>query len=300
MRHHSILTSIFASTLLATAGVATVSADEGPTSLLQCQTALQRCVLDTPLSQAFKCPTQFRDCTTQVAASVAAPLVSAISDAADCTRTELRCTADASTAPKAALCAEDQAQCVASIVGVELPGVVEGTTKCVDTATDCILFASSQDDLAKCGTDLRSCAVGQLESTLPESVATVIDDVQKCDTDLRGCIEEASAPSELTACNEKRLSCQASAFGVDLPELHGSDLIKCGEDAQQCGLHVGNAEDVVTCGMELRDCVGGVAGQVGKEVLTCEQKWTACIGENPTPGGFFYCGGQIAGCTDSD
>jgi hypothetical protein len=298
MRQHPIVTSIFASTLLASAAVADASAQEGPTSLLQCQQDLQRCVLDTPLSEAFQCPAKFRDCAAVVAVNVAAPLVSAISDAADCTRTELRCTADASTPPKAALCAEDQAQCVASIVGVELPGVVEGTTKCVDTATDCILFASSPADLAKCGADLRSCAVDQLESTLPESVATVIDEVQTCDDQLRGCIEDSSAPSELTACNEKRLTCQAGAFGVELPELHGSDLVKCGEDAQQCGLHVGNGEDVVQCGMQLRDCVAGVAGQVGKEALTCEQKWTACIRENPTPGGFFYCGAQIAGCTD--
>ena len=299
MRHHSILTSIFASTLLASSAIATVSAQEGPTSLLQCQQQLQSCVLDTPLSQAFKCPTQFRDCTASVAMSVAAPVVSAISDAADCRRTELRCAADASTPPKAELCAEDQAQCVASIVGVELPGVVQGTTKCVDSATDCILFASSQADLAKCGTDLRSCAVDQLKSTLPESVGTVIDEIQTCDTQLRGCIGDSSTPSQLTTCNEKRLSCQAAAFGVELPELHGSDLIKCGEDAQQCGLHVSNGEDVVQCGTELRDCVGGVAGQVGKEVLTCEQKWTACIRENPTPGGFFSCGGQIAGCRDN-
>lgn len=287
------------SAVLALGATTSAAAQEGePTNLTQCAAQLEQCVLTTPVVTSFVCPAEFQACTARVAAGAATTVIAAIGDAVECQRVELGCRAEATTAPKVALCAEERAQCLASIVGIELPAIVEGTTECVDTATDCVLDATEPGDIAACGNELRGCAIEQVRSVVPEGVGEVIDAVEECRDNLGLCIGDAGAPSKILECNEYRLMCVADVFGVDLPELHGSDFLSCGEQAQACGFDVSSPADVAACRRELASCVGQVAGEVIEQQLTCEQKWTACLRENPTLAGFPICAAQIVGCVD--
>jgi hypothetical protein len=277
----------------------TAAAQEGgATTLTQCAADLEYCVVTTPFVTSFICPAEFQLCTARLAVRAAEVVVSAIDAAVECQRVEIGCLASATTAPKVALCAEDRAQCVASIVGIELPHVIEGTTQCIDSATDCILASNEPGDVAACGSSLRSCAVEQVKTVVPPTVVEVIDGVEACRKNLGYCINDAGSPSKIAECNEFRLACVANVFGVALPELHGSDLLQCGEQAQACGFEVSGPGDVAQCARQLGGCVGSVAGEVIEEQLTCEQKWTACMRENPTLGGFYICAGEVIGCVD--
>lgn len=266
-------------------------------TLTECGAQRDACFDKNPLFGFFTCPTQYTQCTATASNGIPAEVGSAIADAAECTQTAVNCVADARSLEETAACAEDEAQCVAAIIDVELPDVVEGTAACVDSSVSCIQGARRLSDLANCAASLTGCAVEQVAAVIPPEVGEVVEGVSACRVELENCITSATSATALTACSEKSAVCVAATLDVTLPDVPVSDVVECAETASDCAFGASTIREVTSCATGLTSCAADVVGGIDvPEQLTCEQKWTACVAGNPF--NFFKCGGELSGCQD--
>ncbi|MDB4971695.1 MAG: hypothetical protein JWN48_36 [Myxococcaceae bacterium] len=266
-------------------------------TLSECAAQRDTCFSKNPLFGVFTCPAQYTQCSATASNGLPAEVSSAIADAADCTSAALKCVNGANSVTKTAVCTENEAQCVAAIVDVDLPNVVEGTAACVDASVSCINKARSVSDLANCATSLSGCAVEQVQAVIPAEVGQVVGEVNTCRTELDGCIAAAANATALAACSEDSAVCVADTLHVTLPNVPVSKVVDCAETAATCALHVSSVRDVSACATALSSCAGNVVGSVElPKPLTCEQKWTACMASNPL--NFFKCSSALNSCQD--
>lgn len=270
-------------------------AKEGLT-LQQCADQRDACVKQFGFLGALTiCPTQYTSCSLTASNALPAQVTDAVSDAANCTDDFGTCSANATSPSELAACAEEQAQCVAAILDVELPSIVTGTTQCVETSVDCINDAASVSDLTGCAGDLADCAVAQAETVIPQEVIDVVTDVTACTTDLNACVRAATTPSAVTACTTTEAVCVAGSLGVELPNVPVSEVVSCTEAAAECTLEASRISDIAACAEGLLDCNAAVVESLdAPPVLDCAQVWTACMVRNPF--GFFTCAAERRAC----
>jgi hypothetical protein len=306
MRQSAIATLALAASSFAI-GCAAPEADEAPSEELSSQAqeltldecAKQRdtCFSKNPLFGLFTCPAQYTQCTATASNGIPAEVASAVSDAAGCTKAGIDCLADASNAAETLACTTTEAECVADIVGVDLPDVVEGTAQCTGNAVDCIDAAKRVSDLGKCAEALAGCAVDQVQAVLPPEVGEVISDVSQCQVKLETCIAGAETATALASCSEEGAKCVAAGLDVTLPDVPVSEVVSCTEKATSCTLDASSIREITACASALSSCAADVVGSVDvPEQLSCEQQWTACLAKNPL--NFFQCGAGLSSCRD--
>jgi hypothetical protein len=259
-------------------------------TVAQCGTQRDTCMAQDPLFGIFVCPAQYAQCTATASNGLPAQVNSAISETAACTSAFLNCSNDASTPAQLTSCTATEATCIASIVQVNLPPVVTGTATCVTNSVTCINAAEAVSDLTTCANNLESCAVTQAESVVPPQVGEVIGSVSTCETTLNSCITAATTPAAVTACGQTGATCVAGTLGVTIPNLPVTGVVNCAQTAATCALDAETVDSVTSCATTLTTCVANVA----QPVLTCDQKFTACLAANPF--NFFQCGNQLATC----
>ena len=262
-----------------------------------CAAERDACFRENPLFGLLTCPPQFAECTAAAGRGIAREVAAAVAEVAACTRAAAGCVAESGSGEGSTNCAVAEAKCVASVVDVELPKIVEGTAACVDDAVDCVNSAESPADVSGCGIKLEGCALDQVKEVVPPEVTEVIDDVTKCTQALNGCIAEASSASDVTACTQGQVKCVASSLDVPVPNVPLAKAVECAEEATSCALDVGSPREVVQCAENLRKCAVEVVGETEvPEQLSCEQKWTVCVGNDPLK--FLQCAAELAGCKD--
>jgi hypothetical protein len=266
-------------------------------TLTQCASQRDACLTSNPLFGWFTCPAQYALCTATASNGLPAQVNQAISDAASCTGADLECTNAANTPAALAACATTDAECVASIVQAQLPSIVTGTATCVTDAVKCINAAELVTDLTTCANNLQSCAVTQVQMVVPPQVGQVIGTVNSCETTLNNCISAAATPAAVTKCSQTGATCVAGGLGVTLPDVTVPAVVQCAETAAKCALAASSIDDLTGCTSNLNICNANAVGQDGAPpVLTCAQKWTACLAKNPL--NFLACDVQLLGCTN--
>jgi hypothetical protein len=265
-------------------------------TVTQCASQRTACFANNPLFGLFTCPAQYAKCALTASNGLPAQINQAVSDAAACNTADLECTNAATTAPELVACTTTEAECVGAILQVTLPTIVTGTATCVENSIKCVNAAEVVSDLTTCANNLASCAVAQAETVVPEQVGVVIGDVNTCNTTLNSCIAAAATPVDLTTCSVTGATCVASALGVTLPsEIEG--VIQCTQTAASCALQSTDPENVAYCANTLASCAAAAVGaNSNPPLLTCAQKWTACIAKNPF--NFLACDHQLATCTN--
>ncbi len=273
------------------------SASAQSLTLTQCASQRDSCLASNPLFGWFTCPAQYTKCAATASNGLPAQVNQAISDAAACTSADLECTNAATTAAGAVACATTEAECVASIVQVQLPSIVTGTATCVDDSVKCINAAEEVTDLTTCANNLESCAVTQVQTVVPAQVGQAIGAVSSCQTTLNSCIAAATTPAGVTQCSETGATCVASGLGVTLPDVSVTAVVQCAETAASCVLNASSINAVTECTTTLTSCAASAVGTTGAPpAMTCEQKWTACLAANPL--NFLTCDLQLLTCTN--
>lgn len=269
-------------------------AESAPQALTLAECAAQRdkCYAQNPLFGLLTCPLQYTQCTVTASNGIPAAVTSAINDTAACARTAATCLGKATNAAGALQCRQAEADCVAAVVDARLPPVVTGTAQCIDDAVSCVRASETTNDVAGCAGDLQNCAVDQAVSALPPAVGTAITDINACTNQLRVCTNEAGSASDLETCREEDVSCVGNALGVPIPQAPIADALRCAEAAADCTLDASSAAELGACADDLRKCNGDIA----KQELTCAQKWTQCLAQNPFA--FLPCAAALATCTD--
>jgi hypothetical protein len=292
-KHFTALALVAAVSGCAAAPVENTSSVQGTTEALttqECATQRDSCFSANPIFGFFTCPVQSGQCLATASNGLPAQVTSAISAVNGCASIEATCLGKATTPSATLACTENAASCVGEVVGASLPKVVTGTAACVTSSVECVRAAKSASDLAGCGETLQSCAVGQAVSVLPPAVGQVVTSVDGCLGSLRTCTEAAATPAALTTCSEAEVQCIANALGVPAPSDLGAEAIKCAENGAQCTLDASSVADIQDCTASLIACNGTVA----KAALTCDQKWTRCLAQNPF--GFLQCAFDLATC----
>jgi hypothetical protein len=266
-------------------------------TVTQCASQRDSCLTSNPLFGWFACPAQYTLCAATASNGLPAQVNQAISDAASCTSADLECTNAATSAAAVAECATTNAECVGAILQVHLPSIVTGTATCVSDSVKCINAAEKVSDLTTCANNLQSCAVTQVQAVVPAQVGQVIGTVNSCETALNGCISDATTPAAVTECSQTGATCVAGALGVTLPDVSIPAVVRCAETAGKCALDASSIDSITGCATTLNSCVANAVGQDGAPpVVTCEQKWTACLAKNPLD--FLTCDVQLLGCTN--
>jgi hypothetical protein len=304
MNHSSIVAVLFVGTSLVSGCAASTDGQGSPEqtgssvqslTLAQCATQRDACLTANPLFGLFTCPLQYTQCTATASNGLPAQVTNAISDAAACTSSDLECTNAATTAAQLAACATTEAECVGSIVQVHLPTVVTGTATCVQTSVSCINAAETVANLTTCANNLESCAVAQAQSVLPPAVGQVIGSVSTCETTLNSCITAAATPAAVTTCSQTAATCVADSVGVTLPTVSVTGVLNCAQTAANCALDAASVASVTACATALTSCAAAAVGTTtAPPPQTCQQKWTACMAQNPL--NFLGCGAQLATC----
>jgi hypothetical protein len=268
----------------------------------ECRAQQDACFRRNPFFGAFTCPVQYAQCTAAATAEgVAAPVVSAINAARECTEEAAACVAK--DPAKAASCASAQADCVAAIIGAELPPIVDGTAACVDDSVACIDGSTRPSDLVACAEDLTGCAVEEAvsagEEVIEATVGPVFEAANKCRLSFDACVKGAEGgPAAIAECTDENAHCVTEIFGVTLPNVPVDQAADCAEQATECAFDSTRASEIAACGEDLSACLGEVIEDTTNvpKPLTCEQKWSACVAKNPF--GFFTCGAELASCQD--
>jgi hypothetical protein len=304
MNHAPILSFVFVGTSLL-AGCATavdrqgspekVSASTQSVTLADCATQRDACLANNPLFGVFVCPAQYTQCTLTASNGLPAQVNQAVTDAAACASTARRCAVEARTAAQRVSCATTQAECIASILQINLPSVVTGTATCVTDSIACINNAEQVSDLTTCANNLQSCAVTQVQTVVPPAVGKVIGSVSSCQTTLSSCIAAAATPADVTTCSLNDATCVVGSFGLTPPNSTASAVIKCTDDAANCALQATTQGMLDLCRRRLTGCVSELVGPTTPPPMTCAQKWTACLAANPL--NFATCDAQLLTCT---
>lgn len=262
--------------------------------LSECVEQRNGCLSDSIGYDRVACRVRYAECLVTAEDGVPQQLIDAARDTAECARGRWECGEEAGGRPvDQAICVEDEAQCVAAIVGVELPQVVEDTDACVNQAMSCLDSAEVPSDLASCGSELRECAIDVAKTVAPPALGDALGNVNECLNDLDSCVIAAETPPDVTSCSIDEGLCVAEGLGVPVPDdLPGVDLTKCATTAASCTLQARNFDSYDSCVRGFNRCVEGVV----EEELTCEQRWTQCIADRPLA--FPVCNLELLGCTD--
>jgi len=256
----------------------------------ECATQQSSCFGANSIFGFFTCPVQYAQCLATASNGLPAQVTSAINDANACARQDVSCHMEATSPAENLGCTEQTADCVAKIVGARLPTVVTGTAQCVTSSVDCIRAAKTANDIAACGETLQSCAVGQAVAVLPPAVGTAVQNVDTCLGTLRTCTEAATTPAALTQCSQDEVHCVGNALNVPVPNIPVAQAVKCAENAAQCTLDASSVAALQDCNLSLISCNGTIANQV----LTCDQKFTRCLSQNPFA--FLQCALDFSNC----
>jgi hypothetical protein len=263
-------------------------------TLADCASQRDACFANNPLIGVFVCPAQFTQCTLTANNGLPAQVNQAITDAAACNNADRECTAAARTPAQVAACARTQAECVASIVQVPLPSIVTGTATCIQNTVRCINAAEAVADLTTCANDLSSCAVTQVQTVVPPAIGNTIGNINSCRTALNSCIVAATTPAQVRTCTQTEATCVASGLGITLPDVSIPGVVQCAQAAASCTLKATTVRSLAACANGLNSCTAE-AGLPTPPPLTCAQKWTACLAENPF--NFPLCDSQLLTCT---
>lgn len=261
-------------------------------TLAQCASQRDACLANDPVLGFLTCPLQYAQCAATASNGLPAQINSAIADAAACASANQECLRAAATRAEVRSCATTNAQCVASIVQVHLPSIVSGTAGCISSAVECINGAQQVSDLTTCANGLQSCAVTQVQAVVPEQVGQVLGSVSSCQTTLNSCITAATTPAAITACSQADATCVAGTLGITLPDVSISGVVECAQGAANCVLDASTVQNVTACGNNLTECTTAAVGN--PPPLTCAQKWTACLAQNPL--NFLQCDSQLLAC----
>ncbi|MFM2416692.1 MAG: hypothetical protein RL385_1415 [Pseudomonadota bacterium] len=266
-------------------------------TLSECSAQRDTCFSKNPLFGFFTCPAQYAQCTATASNGLPAEVGAAIADANACTKAAIDCAGGATAPLAAAVCAEKEAQCVAAIVDVTLPGIVQGTAGCVDSSVACIKAAKKASDLGACGQSYASCAVEQATAVIPPEVGKVVTGVNKCRLTLDSCIAGAETASDIAKCSGQGASCVAGTLNITLPNVPVSEVVHCAETASECAIKASSVRDVTACTTALAACNAEVVGSIDvPPQLSCQQKWTACMAKNPFD--FLKCSANLTSCED--
>jgi hypothetical protein len=264
-------------------------------TLADCASQRDACFANNPLIGLFVCPAQYTQCTLTASNGLPAQVNQARTDAAACASADRECSVAARTPLQRANCAATEAKCLASILQVHLPSVVTGTATCVADNISCINSAEQVSDLTTCANNLESCAVTQVQTVLPAPVGQIIGSVSSCQTALNSCISAAATPADVTTCSLTNANCVASGFGLTPPGNPAKGVIQCANAATNCALEATNIGTVDLCRRRLTSCIAEVVGSTPPPPMTCGQKWTACLAQNPF--NFPLCDSQLLDCT---
>jgi hypothetical protein len=286
---------------LMAAGCAAPIADEAPVTsttaealtLAQCATQRDDCFRRYPFFGLFTCPAQYAQCSATASNGIPAQVTAAIGDAAECASQARSCRGDAGTNAGALLvCTREEAECVGAIIDASIPDVVTDTAECVEDAVECIAAAKTVNALASCAAELEVCSVDVLVEVLPPAVGEVVGDVAECTQHLDACNSDSSSPSELTACAEAYIVCVGDGLGVTLENPPISEALACAEDAADCTFDATSLNQIGQCADGYLECTTDLV----RMQLTCEQKFTQCMAQNPF--GFLACSFQLLTCQD--
>jgi len=271
------------------------SASTQSVTLADCATQRDTCLANNPLFGVFVCPAQYAQCTLTASNGLPSQVNQAVTDAAACASAFRRCEVEARTPAQTVSCATTQAECVASILQVNLPSVVTGTATCVTDSLNCINNAEQVSGLTTCANNLQSCAVAQIQTVVPPAVSKVIGSVSSCQSTLNSCIAAAATPADVTACSLNDANCVVGSFGLTPPTSTASAVIKCTDDAANCALGATTQGMLDLCRRRLQGCITELVGPTTTPPMTCAQKWTACLAANPL--NFPTCDAQLLTCT---
>jgi len=273
----------------------------------QCQAQLDQCLDVSGLFGLVTCNMEFTFCAATSAIPLPEPVTDAIEDAAACRAALGECLEAAETPLQAAVCAEDQARCVAGILDLQLPEVVTGTRACVEDGMACINSAESLSDLTACGETMMTCAIDEASAVLPEPVGDAISDVADCNFALGDCVRAATSPADLAACGRTQAECIADGLGVELPvpelpELPGlpglpqpEEIIGCAETAADCAMAAESIADLNECTAGFVECTTEAVNIPAiPNPVDCQVAWVRCLIENPIE--FISCSEELRSC----
>jgi hypothetical protein len=137
------------------------------TGTAQCVDNAVSCLRASETAQdVANCADVLQSCATDQAVMALPPDVGkAVGDISNCVSDLRMCTSDASSPGTLAQCAQDEAACVGTALGVPVPQGAQDAAKCADTAVDCTLNAKSASDVRACVTALQQCNANVAQTT---------------------------------------------------------------------------------------------------------------------------------------
>lgn len=319
------LVTIFSACLIALAsGCAMQTTDERSVAvsgqaltIAECNDLQNECIDDIPTFlgltlDAFavgECNTELALCVSDAQAGVPAEVAEAVGGALDCAAAFDSCAlaVPAGDAAAAVACFEDEANCVAGVLEIELPTIVGGTTGCVDDAVTCINDATDVSDLGGCGDGLGECAIDEanqvvadatdlVDDVLPTDVAATVDAVTDCTDDFTACALAAQpGTGDAAACVAAQAECVSGSLGVDLPDVPVTDVLECTDNATDCILASETLEDIGECVDSLVACGEEVVAAIdAPPVVNCASQFNQCLVSNPFR--FFMCAQEQRAC----
>lgn len=270
---------------------ATVQGSANAITREECAEQRDACLDRNELLGLLICPLQYEQCLLTSLDGIPGEVVAAIGDTAACAQKALRCTGSAETPADVLKCTQTEADCIADVIGANLPPIVTGTVACVEDAVSCVDDSKSASDLAACGRTLEACTRDEVVSELPPAVRDAVNEINACVTKLATCTRDAESPGDLSACAQDQAECVAKGLGVT-PPPRTQAAIDCAEAAVNCTLDARNAEDVRECAATLVSCNARIGNP--EAPLTCEQQWTECLVKDPF--NFVQCRSKYNAC----
>lgn len=274
---------------------------------VECAESATECVADArSLEDLTACTTDLAECTTDAVVDIVdevpvigGPLGDAIGQTEDCLSEALTCTTAAQSPAELIDCQQGQVECLAGVVGVELPNPFDAVD-CADSAAQCVLEARSLSELQDCAEDLSVCGGGFIEDTvgglpLPGELGDAVNDLTGCAVDLQSCVVSAESPDDLLACEDANVTCVGGTLGVDLPS--GSDAIECVEAGTECVFEASSLAELDACRQELTTCAGDLVPTTGVPLVDCTAQFTQCLAVNPFA--LFDCAEEARICNET-
>ncbi|HKP64545.1 MAG TPA: hypothetical protein VJV78_47740 [Polyangiales bacterium] len=237
------------------------------------------------------CPLQYNQCVLTASNGIPAEVATAVGDTAMCAQTALRCRGSAEGATDVLKCTQTEADCIADVIGANLPPIVTGTAACIDDAASCVGDAESVADVTACRRKLEACARDEAISALPPEVSDAIKKINACISTLNTCTGDASSPGELAGCAQDEAECVAKGLGV-IPPPRVDAAVDCAEAAVNCTLDASDPAALRACAATLVSCNARIGNPDAP--LTCEQQWTECLVKDPF--NFVQCGAKLNTC----
>lgn len=136
-------------------GLDCIQSAQSVSNLAACGDDLATCATDAATAAAQAAAAAAQNIASQIVPEVTA----AVDGALMCTDDATACITAATTPTALTACAQAQTECVADVLGVDLPSLpATDVVECAEDAAECTLDAQSLSDLGACADDLVSCA----------------------------------------------------------------------------------------------------------------------------------------------